>query len=216
MIANKKIEDLIRFFHAYHTIFNPRSRLLLVGAQSGFERYLASLHQLVGRARRVARALRRPRLGRGAGRLLRHRRSVSVRQRARRLLRAARRGVLQAGAGARVRRDRRAVDDGRRRRAVRGQGSAARRGADGRDRLERDAAGCRSSTASSPRSTGCGRRTSPARCSASSIGSSARPRAPAPHVAFDFWEQFDAAQELEELRLYRPAIYQALPAAPTA
>ena len=49
VIANKKIEDLIRFFHAYHTIFNPRSRLLIVGAHSGFERYLASLHQLVGR-----------------------------------------------------------------------------------------------------------------------------------------------------------------------
>ena len=49
VIANKKIEDLIRWFHAYHTIYNPRSRLLLVGAQSGFERYLASLHQLVGR-----------------------------------------------------------------------------------------------------------------------------------------------------------------------
>ena len=40
------------------------------------------------------------------------------------------------------------------------------------------------------------------------------PRAAAPHVAFDFWGQFDAAQELEELRMYRPAIYQALPAAP--
>ena len=40
------------------------------------------------------------------------------------------------------------------------------------------------------------------------------PRAPAPHVAFDFWHQFDAAQELEELRLYRPAIYKVLPAAP--
>jgi L-malate glycosyltransferase len=47
VIANKKIEDVIRFFHAYQTIFNPRSRLLIVGAQSGFERYLASLHQLV-------------------------------------------------------------------------------------------------------------------------------------------------------------------------
>jgi L-malate glycosyltransferase len=47
VIANKKIEDVIRFFHAYHTAFNPRSRLLLVGAHSGFERYLASLHQLV-------------------------------------------------------------------------------------------------------------------------------------------------------------------------
>jgi L-malate glycosyltransferase len=49
VIANKKIEDLISWFHTYHTIFNPRSRLLLVGAQSGFERYLSSLHQLVGR-----------------------------------------------------------------------------------------------------------------------------------------------------------------------
>jgi hypothetical protein len=39
-----------------------------------------------------------------------------------------------------------------------------------------------------------------------------RPRAPHPAVAFDFWQQFDAAQELEELRLYRPSIYKALPA----
>ena len=38
-----------------------------------------------------------------------------------------------------------------------------------------------------------------------------RPRAPHPAVAFDFWQQFDAAQELEELRLYRPSIYKALP-----
>jgi L-malate glycosyltransferase len=47
VIANKKIEDVIRFFHAYHTYFNPRSRLLLVGSYSGFERYLASLTQLI-------------------------------------------------------------------------------------------------------------------------------------------------------------------------
>jgi glycosyltransferase involved in cell wall biosynthesis len=46
VVPNKKLEDLIRFFHAYHTAFNPRSRLLLVGAHGGFERYLASLHQL--------------------------------------------------------------------------------------------------------------------------------------------------------------------------
>ena len=38
-----------------------------------------------------------------------------------------------------------------------------------------------------------------------------RPRAHAPHVTFDFWNQFDAAQQLEELRLYRPSIYKALP-----
>jgi glycosyltransferase involved in cell wall biosynthesis len=46
VIANKKIEDVIRFFQAYQTFFNARSRLLIVGAQSGFERYLASLTQL--------------------------------------------------------------------------------------------------------------------------------------------------------------------------
>jgi L-malate glycosyltransferase len=49
VIANKKIEDLIRFFHAYHTRFNPRSRLIIVGAHSGFERYLAALNQLTAR-----------------------------------------------------------------------------------------------------------------------------------------------------------------------
>jgi glycosyltransferase involved in cell wall biosynthesis len=47
VITNKKIEDLIRFFHAYHTEFNPRSRLLIVGAFSMFERYLAALHHLM-------------------------------------------------------------------------------------------------------------------------------------------------------------------------
>ena len=49
VIANKKIEDLIRFFHAYHIAFNSRSRLLIVGAYDGFERYLASLTDLVSR-----------------------------------------------------------------------------------------------------------------------------------------------------------------------
>jgi glycosyltransferase involved in cell wall biosynthesis len=43
VIANKKIEDLIRFFHAYHTQFNPRSRLIIVGMYNLFERYLAGL-----------------------------------------------------------------------------------------------------------------------------------------------------------------------------
>jgi L-malate glycosyltransferase len=49
VIPNKRIEDLIRIFHAYHTTFNPRSRLLIVGAYGGFERYLASLHELIAR-----------------------------------------------------------------------------------------------------------------------------------------------------------------------
>ena len=37
------------------------------------------------------------------------------------------------------------------------------------------------------------------------------PRVDAPRVAFDFWQQFDAAQELEELRVVRPSAYKALP-----
>jgi len=47
VIANKKIEDVIRAFHAYHSRINPRSRLLIVGIFSLFERYLASLNHLV-------------------------------------------------------------------------------------------------------------------------------------------------------------------------
>jgi glycosyltransferase involved in cell wall biosynthesis len=49
VIPNKKFEDVIRAFHAYRTHHNPRSRLLLVGSYSGFERYLSMLHSLVAR-----------------------------------------------------------------------------------------------------------------------------------------------------------------------
>ena len=49
VIPNKKFEDVIRAFHVYRTRHNPRSRLLLVGSYSGFEKYLAMLHSLVAR-----------------------------------------------------------------------------------------------------------------------------------------------------------------------
>ncbi|MBA3270587.1 MAG: glycosyltransferase family 4 protein [Acidobacteria bacterium] len=49
MIPNKRIEDVIRWFCAYKRWFNPRSRLLLVGSYAGFEAYLAMLHQLIAR-----------------------------------------------------------------------------------------------------------------------------------------------------------------------
>lgn len=49
MIPNKRIEDVIRWFHAYRKWFNPRSRLLLVGSHSGFERYVAMLHEYISR-----------------------------------------------------------------------------------------------------------------------------------------------------------------------
>ena len=51
VVPNKKIENVIRAFHAYRTRRNPRSRLLLVGAQGGFERYLAMLHELIAQLR---------------------------------------------------------------------------------------------------------------------------------------------------------------------
>ena len=49
VIPNKKFEDVIRAFHAYRIRHNPRSRLLLVGSYSGFEKYLAMLQGLVAR-----------------------------------------------------------------------------------------------------------------------------------------------------------------------
>src|SRR4030095_10238819 len=49
VIPNKKFEDVIRAFHVYRTRHNPRSRLLLIGSYSGFERYLELLTALVGR-----------------------------------------------------------------------------------------------------------------------------------------------------------------------
>jgi glycosyltransferase involved in cell wall biosynthesis len=47
IIPNKRIEDLIRWFHGYKRWFNSKSRLLLVGAQGGFERYVAMLHRFI-------------------------------------------------------------------------------------------------------------------------------------------------------------------------
>jgi L-malate glycosyltransferase len=49
VIPNKKFEDVIRAFHVYRSRHNPRSRLLLVGAYSGFEAYYAMLQSLIAR-----------------------------------------------------------------------------------------------------------------------------------------------------------------------
>jgi glycosyltransferase involved in cell wall biosynthesis len=49
IIPNKRIEDLIGIFHAYHTCVNPRSRLLLVGSYGGFEKYLAMVQAVAAR-----------------------------------------------------------------------------------------------------------------------------------------------------------------------
>jgi L-malate glycosyltransferase len=49
IIPNKRIEDLVRIFHAYRTTINPRSRLLIVGSYGGFEKYLAIVQSLAAR-----------------------------------------------------------------------------------------------------------------------------------------------------------------------
>jgi glycosyltransferase involved in cell wall biosynthesis len=47
VVANQQIERVLRAFHAYHTRFNPRSRLIIAGVFSLFERYFAALTHLV-------------------------------------------------------------------------------------------------------------------------------------------------------------------------
>ena len=42
----------------------------------------------------------------------------------------------------------------------------------------------------------------------------ASPRREHPPVAFDFWDQVDRAEEFDEIKQYRPAAFQALPAEP--
>ncbi len=51
VIPNKRIDNLIRFFAAYKQRFNPRSRLLVVGSSGGFERYQDMLGELVAALR---------------------------------------------------------------------------------------------------------------------------------------------------------------------
>ena len=51
MIPNKRIDDLIRCFDVYRQRYDRQSRLLLVGAHSGFEEYVASLYRLIATLR---------------------------------------------------------------------------------------------------------------------------------------------------------------------
>ena len=213
MIANKKIEDVIRFFYAYQTLFNPRSRLLLVGAHTGFERYTAALHTLVAK------------LGASNVHFTGHvsdEELVAFYDVADLFLCASEHEgfcvpIVEAfykevpvlayaatavpstmdGAGVLFEdRDPEHVatlmdailsDADLREAIVDGQLAAV-------DRLRaKDFAGTLLGFVD--RMLSC-------------------PRAPGPHVLFDFWHQFDAAQELEELRLYRPSVYRALPEHP--
>ena len=51
IIPNKRIEDVIRCYQAYRLKYQARARLLLVGAYGGFESYLASLYDLIAALR---------------------------------------------------------------------------------------------------------------------------------------------------------------------
>jgi glycosyltransferase involved in cell wall biosynthesis len=47
LIPNKRPDDLIRFFHAFKNRGNSRSRLILAGSYGGVGRYLAQLHGFI-------------------------------------------------------------------------------------------------------------------------------------------------------------------------
>jgi L-malate glycosyltransferase len=210
VIPNKKIDDLIRIFHAYHTVFNPRSRLLIVGAQRGFERYVASLHQLaatlgasnvefIGHISdeelvafyRVADLFLCASEHEGFCVPLVEAFYMEVP-----VLAYAATAVPATMDGAGV------LFDTKQPLGVARLMDAIVGDRDLQDRIAKAQLGA------------------VARLQSKDFAGTllrfvdqilAAPRAPQPKVTFDFWGQFDAAQELEELRLYRPAIYQALP-----
>jgi len=213
MIANKKIEDLIRYFHAYQTLFNPRSRLLLVGAQTGFERYAASLHDLVAR------------LGAGHVHFVGHVSDeelvafyevadlflcasehegfcvplVEAFYKEVPVLAYAATAVPATMDGAGV------LFENRNPEHVATLMDAISSDATLRDTIvDAQLAAVNRLRAQDFAGTLLGVIRQIVGC----------PRMAAPHVAFDFWNQFDRAQELEELRLYRPSVYRALPERP--
>ena len=51
VMPHKRIDDLVRFFHAYRRTYDPDARLLLVGFHGGFKSYLASVADLIARLR---------------------------------------------------------------------------------------------------------------------------------------------------------------------
>jgi glycosyltransferase involved in cell wall biosynthesis len=210
VIANKKIEDLIRFFHAYHTTFNARSRLIIVGAHGGFERYLVALNQLTAS------------LGLHDVHFVGHvtdEALVAYYEIADLFLCASEHEgfcvpivesfymevpVLAYAAT-----------------AVPATMDGAGVLYDDKDPayvaalIDAVVSNCRVQEAIVAGQLEAVRRLQGKDFGGTLLGFVeeilAAPRAPMPRVAFDFWRQFDAAEELEELRLYRPAIYKALP-----
>jgi L-malate glycosyltransferase len=213
VVPNKKFEDVIRAFHVYRTRHNPRSRLLLVGAYSGFERYLVMLHALVAR------------LGTPDVQFLGHVTNeelsalydvadlflcasehegfcvplVEAFYKRLPVLAYAAAAVPATMDGAGVLYDTRdpaevarlmeaVLSDARLEEAILAAQDAALERLRGRDFAGTLLHHVEHVLRQPPR--------------------------PAPQVAFDFWAQFDQFERLEELRQYRPALYRALPRAP--
>jgi hypothetical protein len=61
VIPNKRPDNVIRFFHAYKTLYNPRARLILAGAYGGF----GNVRRAAAHARRRAWRARRSSAGTG-------------------------------------------------------------------------------------------------------------------------------------------------------
>ena len=215
VIPNKRIENVIRFFAAYKSRYNHRSRLLIVGSYGGFERYLTMLQQLVAR------------LGLQDVHFTGHVSNeeltayydvadvflcasehegfcvplVEAFYKRIPVLALARTAVPATMDGAGVLYDEPDPADV----------------ATLVDTVVGDAA-CRS--ASSPART----RPSSACDTATSAGTLLRfvdqvlaaPRRPDHRVAWDFWQQFDTIERLEAQRLFRPSLYKALPTAARA
>jgi glycosyltransferase involved in cell wall biosynthesis len=47
LIPNKRPDNLIRYAHAYKTLYQRKTRLILAGSYGGFDAYLAQLHKLI-------------------------------------------------------------------------------------------------------------------------------------------------------------------------
>ncbi len=215
VIPNKKFENVIRAFHVYRTRHNPRSRLLLVGSYSGFERYFAMLQGLIAR------------LGTPDVHFLGHvsnEELSAVYDVADLFLCASehegfcvpiieafyKRVPVLAYAATAV--------------------PATMDGAgvlyEGRDPIE--IARLMEAVLDDPRIESAVTASQDAalgRLLAKDFGGTllrhvervaCMPPRPAPEVAWDFWQQFEQFERLEELRQFRPAIYRALPQAPDA
>jgi L-malate glycosyltransferase len=210
MVPNKKIEDVIRFFHTYHAFYNRRSRLLLVGAQGGFERYLTALHHLVATLGNENVHF----IGQVSNEELTAFYDVAdvflcasehegfcvpiveAFYKQIPVIAYAATAVPATMDGAGI------LFDDKDPSHVAALVDAVVSNVEVQDRIvgdQLDAVDRLRDRDFGGTLLGHVRRI---------LGS---PRAPAPHVTFDFWHQFDAAEELEELRLDRPSIFRALP-----